>query len=76
MKQILIKTRRLTEEMINGYVKTLLKCQKLCNKYPATVLVLGIVSNEGDVMPSRFLLERRRANYAAYIDVMQTFIKP
>lgn len=46
------------------------------NKFPATVMVLGVVSNEGHVMPPHFFPQRLRVNSAAYIEVLQTVVKP
>ena len=44
-------------------------------KFPATVIGLGIVSNEGYVMPRHFFLQGLRGNSAAYIDVLGTVVK-
>ena len=38
-------------------------------KFPASVMVLRVVSNEGHVMPPHFLQEGLRVNSAAYIEV-------
>lgn len=45
-------------------------------KFPATVMVLGVVSNEGDVMPPHFFEKGLKVNAAVYIDVMSTVVKP
>ena len=45
-------------------------------KFPATVMVLGVVSNEGHVMPSCFFTQGLRVNSAAYIYVLGTVVKP
>ena len=46
------------------------------NKFLATFMVLGVVSNERYVMPPHFFLQRLRVNPAAYTEVLQTVIKP
>ena len=45
-------------------------------KFPATVMVLGVVSNEGDVMPPHVFPHGLRVNTEAYLDVMVTVVKP
>ena len=45
-------------------------------KFPATVMVLGVVSNEGHVMPLHFFPQGLKVNLAAYIDVLSTVVKP
>ena len=45
-------------------------------KFPATVMVLGVVSNEGHVMPSHFFPQGLRMNAAAYIEVLEAVVKP
>ena len=40
-------------------------------KFPASVMVLGVVSNEGDVMPPHFFTEGLRVNAAAYTEVLE-----
>ncbi|EFN86088.1 Transposable element Tcb2 transposase, partial [Harpegnathos saltator] len=45
-------------------------------KFPATVMVLGVVSNEGHVMPPHFFCQGLRVNAAAYIEVLETVVKP
>ncbi|EFN86287.1 hypothetical protein EAI_08893, partial [Harpegnathos saltator] len=45
-------------------------------KFPATVMVLGVVSNEGHVMPPHFFRQGLRVNAAAYIEVLETVVKP
>ena len=44
--------------------------------FPATVVVLVVVSNEGHVMPPHFFPQGLRVNSAAYIDVLGTAVKP
>lgn len=57
--------------MTGADVKTFLKSQHLCaKKFPATVMDLGVVSNEGPVMSPHFFPEELRVNTAAYIDVL------
>ena len=48
----------------------------MSTKFPATVMVLGVISNEGDVMPPFFFEEGLRVNADAYIHVMDTVVKP
>ena len=45
-------------------------------KFPATVMVLGVVSNEGHVMPPHFFTQGMKINAAAYIEVLSTVVKP
>lgn len=44
-------------------------------KFPATVVILGVVSNEEQVMPPYFLLQGLGNNFSTYIMVLET-IKP
>lgn len=44
-------------------------------KVPATVMVLGVVSNEGHVMPPHFFHQGLRVNAAAYTEVLETVVK-
>ena len=44
-------------------------------KFPITVMVLGVVSNEGHVMPSHFFPQGLRVNAAAYIAVLEAVVK-
>ena len=39
-------------------------------KYPALVMVLGVVSNEDDIMISDFFKQGLRVNADAYIDIL------
>ena len=45
-------------------------------KFPATVTVLGVISDEGDVMPPHFFQQGHRVNADAYIHVLETVVKP
>ena len=45
-------------------------------KFPATVIVLEVVSNEGDVMPLHFFRQEPRVNAATYIEVLNAVVKP
>ncbi|UYV73528.1 hypothetical protein LAZ67_10003973 [Cordylochernes scorpioides] len=45
-------------------------------KFPASVLVLGIISSEGDVMPPHFFEKGLRMNADTYINVLETVVKP
>ena len=45
-------------------------------KVPASVMVLGVVSSEDDVMPSHFFLQGARVNAVAYTEVLNTVVKP
>ena len=45
-------------------------------KFLATVMVLGVVSNEGNVMPSYFFRQGLRVNAANYIEVLEVVVKP
>ena len=44
-------------------------------KFPATVMVLGVVKNEGHVMPPYFFPQRLRVNAAACIEVLEAVVK-
>lgn len=48
----------------------------MSTKFPASVMVLGVISNEGDVMPPFFFEGGLRVNADAYIHVMDTVVKP
>ena len=45
-------------------------------KYPPTVMVLGVVSSEGHVMPPYIFPQGLRVNAAGYINVLKTVVKP
>ncbi|UYV73697.1 ARMC8, partial [Cordylochernes scorpioides] len=45
-------------------------------KFPASVMVLGVISNEGDVMPPHFFEKGLRMNADTYINVLETVVKP
>ena len=45
-------------------------------KFPSSVMVLGVVSNEGHVMPPHLFQEGIRVNAAGYIRVLETVVKP
>lgn len=45
-------------------------------KFPASVMVLGVVSSEGDVMPPFFFRQGLRVNAASYTEVLETVVKP
>ena len=44
-------------------------------KFPATVMVLRVVSNEGHLMSPQLLPKRLRVNSAAYIEALETVVK-
>ena len=46
------------------------------NKFPATVIILGVVRNVGHVMPLHFFPQRIRVKSSAYIKVLETVIRP
>ena len=45
-------------------------------KYPGTVKVFGVVSNEGNIMSPHFLQQELRVNAVAYLDVLQNVFVP
>ena len=45
-------------------------------KFPATVMVMGVVSNQGDVMTPHILAAGLKINTEVYLDVMTTVVKP
>ena len=45
-------------------------------KFPATIMVLGVVSNEGHVMPPYFFPQRLRMNATTYIEILEAVMKP
>ena len=45
-------------------------------KFPATVIVLGVVSNEGYIMPPNFFCQGLRVNCTTYIEVLEAVVKP
>ena len=48
----------------------------MLNKFPASVMVLGVVSSEGHVMPPHFFAKGLKVNSAVYIEVLKTVVKP
>jgi hypothetical protein len=48
----------------------------MSTKFPANVMVLGIVSNEGDVMPPHFFPKGLKVNTDEYIKVLEEVVKP
>ena len=46
------------------------------SKFPSSVMVLGVISSEGDVMPPHFFEKGLRVDTAIYIDVMKNVVKP
>ena len=45
-------------------------------KFPSSVMVLCVVSNEGHVMPPHIFPQCLRVNATAYIEVLETIVKP
>lgn len=45
-------------------------------KFPATVMVLGVISSEGDVMPPHFFENGLRVNTDVYVKVLRDVVKP
>ena len=48
----------------------------MSSKFPASVMVLGVMSNEGDIMPPHFFETGLRVNAETYIDVLRDVVKP
>ena len=48
----------------------------MATKFPATVMVLGVVSNKGDVMPPYVFEAGLRVNADVYLDVLRNTVKP
>jgi hypothetical protein len=48
----------------------------MATKFPANVMVLGVVSNEGDVMPPHIFPKGLRVNTDEYLDMIKTVVKP
>ena len=48
----------------------------MSTKFPATVMVLGVVSNEGDVMPPYFFPKGLKINMEELIKVLRDVVKP
>lgn len=46
------------------------------SKFPASVMVLGVISSEGDVMVPHFFERHLKVNADIYINVLETFVKP
>lgn len=46
------------------------------SKYPAHIMVLGVVSSEGDVMPPFFFSNGLRLGAVDYIQILETTVKP
>ena len=47
----------------------------MCTKFPSSIMVLGVVSNERNVMSSYFIPLGFRINAAAYIELLETIVK-
>jgi DDE superfamily endonuclease len=45
-------------------------------KFPSSVMVFGVVTNEGHVMPPYFFPQGLRVNADAYIETLDTIVKP
>jgi len=45
-------------------------------KFPKTILVFGVVSNEGDVMPPHIFEVGLRVNINIYLEVMEQILLP
>ena len=45
-------------------------------KFPITIMVLGVVSSEGEVMPPHFFEPGVRLNADSYVDVLTNVVKP
>jgi transposase len=48
----------------------------MATKFPATIMVLSVISNEGDVMPPHFFQKGQRVDAEAYIHVLRTVVEP
>jgi hypothetical protein len=48
----------------------------MSKKFPATVLVLGVISNEGDVMPHHVFVKGLKINIEEYLKVREDVVKP
>lgn len=48
----------------------------MCTKFPATVMALGAVGVEGDVMPAQIFQQSHRINAAGYNRVLDRVFKP
>ena len=45
-------------------------------KFPVNVMVLGVISSDGDVMPPHIFEKGLRVNTDVYLDVMENVVKP
>jgi len=45
-------------------------------KFPATVMVLGLISNKADVMPSHFFAKGLKTNTEKHLKVLKMVVKP
>jgi hypothetical protein len=48
----------------------------MATKFPATVMVLGVVSNEGDVVPPHIFAKGLKINTEEYLKVLKEVVKP
>ncbi len=46
------------------------------SKNPASVMVLGVISSQGHVMPPHFFRPKEKVNQQVYLEVLQDVIKP
>ncbi|QQP39260.1 Transposable element tcb2 transposase [Caligus rogercresseyi] len=45
-------------------------------KNPAAVMVLGVISSEGHVMPPHFFEPKQKVNQEVYLEVLSNVVKP
>ena len=62
------------DEIIGGYVRILQMFLILCTQFPATVMVLGVVSNEGHVSP--LLSSKTSGECCCLHEVLEAVVKP
>ena len=48
----------------------------MMSKNPASVMLLGVVSSEGHVMPPHFFQPKQRVNQEVYLETMEKIVKP
>lgn len=77
MRNTLIQTERLTNGMTSGYVEILKTFQMVMHtRFPATVMVLGVQSNDKEVMTLHIFCQGVRVNAAEYKELLMRVVKP
>lgn len=76
MKSISTRAKKLTSMMTGGSVQALMGVPTVVHtKFSPSVMVLAIISNEGDMMALCFFEKGLHVNAAVYMDVLDNVVK-